>query len=199
VNISQDSDPERDPQHPVTASSWPGLEATTPTEVAVDPAVTAAFGAFYRRSAPRLVAFLRWQGASLPDAAECAQEALTLAFRGWLTIGNPHAWCRVVASRLYARRVADIEAPVEDPETAGTPLLPPGTDIDALEQRHDVLRLLAQLPARQRQVMAWTYDGATPTEIAEALRIRPDAVRGSLRKARTTLRQYLQDHGGEIR
>jgi RNA polymerase sigma factor (sigma-70 family) len=100
---------------------------------------------------------------------------------------------------LYVRRLAATEEVVDDPETAGTPLLPADTDIEALEQRHDVLRLLAQLPARQRQVMAWTYDGATPTEIADALRINPDAVRGSLKKARASLRQYLQDHGGEIR
>lgn len=202
MNTVEDADPERDPRRPVTASSGSlHLEAfTPPTEVPVDPAATAAFAAFYRESAPRLIAFLRWQGAPLPDAAECAQEALTLAFHKWSTIQQPHAWCRTVASRLYARRVADIEEePVDDPETVGTPLLPAGTDIDASwNNATNVLRLLARLPARQRQVMAWTYDGATPTEIAEALRISSDAVRGSLKKARASLRQYLQDPGGKI-
>lgn len=159
---------------------------------------TAGFTAFYRRSAPRLVAFLRWHGARLPDAAECAQEALAQAFQRWSTIKDPHAWCRRVSSRLYARRVASLEEPVENIETAGSPLLAPGTDVDTLEQRHAILRLLDRLPARQRQVMAWTYDGATPAEIADALQISPDAVRSNLKKARAALRNHLLDNGGEI-
>ena len=200
MNAVEDADPERDPGRPVTAASSPVTGASTPpTAAPVDPAAAAVFAAFYRESAPRLVAFLRWQGAPFPDAADCVQEALTLAFHKWSTIQQPHAWCRTVASRLYLRRLAATEEPVDDPETTGTPLLPPGTDFETLEQRHDVLRLLAQLPARQRQVMAWPYDGATPTELAEALRITPEAVRSSLKKARATLRQYLQNHGGETR
>ena len=155
------------------------------------PAQVEAFTAFYRGAAPKLVAFLRWQGAPLPDAADCAQEALTLAFREWSTLHQPYAWCRLVASRLYARRVATVhEHPVEDLDrAAGCPLVAPGTLLDDLEQRHTILALLDQLPPRQRQVMAWTYDGATPTEIAEALQITPEAVRSNLHKARTTLRR----------
>lgn len=196
MNAVDDADPERDPHLPATASAVPH---TNECVIELDLTIRSAFAVFYRKSAPRLVAFLRWQGAAFPDAADCAQEALTLAFHNWSTIREPHAWCRVVASRLYARQLAVTEEPVNDPETAGSLLLGSGTDIGALEQRHDVLRLLEQLPPRQRQVMAWTYDGATPTEIAETLQIKPEAVRGSLKKARVTLRRYLQDNGGEIR
>jgi len=159
----------------------------------------AEFVAFYKKAAPRLVAFLRCQGASLPDAAECVQEALTQALPPrWATIKYPHAWCRRVASRLYARRVGRLEDPVEDAEAAGSPLLAPGTDLEAFEQQHSVLRLLDRLPARQRQVMAWTYDGATPSEIATELQITPEAVRSNLKKARTALRNHLPEKGGEI-
>lgn len=158
----------------------------------------AEFVTFYKQAAPRLVAFLRWQGASLPDAAECAQEALTEALPPrWATIEYPYAWCRRVASRIYARRVGRLEEPVEDAEAAGSPLLTPGMDLEAFEQQHSVLRLLNRLPSRQRQVMAWTYDGATPSEIAAELQITPEAVRSNLKKARTALRNYLQQ-GGEI-
>lgn len=148
------------------------------------------FTAFYHESAARLVAFLRWQGASLPDAADCAQEALTQAFARWSTLTEPYAWCRVVASRGYARHLATLrECPTDDPDqVAGAPLLPSNTDVAAFENRHHVLGLLNRLPSRQRQVMAWTYDGATPTEIADTLRITPEAVRSNLHKARTTLR-----------
>jgi RNA polymerase sigma-70 factor (ECF subfamily) len=51
--------------------------------------------------------------------------------------------------------------------------------------------MIEQLPPRQRQVLAWTYDGATPTEIAEALQISPDAVRANLHKARAAMRRIL--------
>ena len=158
----------------------------------------AEFVEFYKQAAPRLVAFMRWQGASLPDAAECAQEALTESLPRWATIEYPYAWCRRVASRLYARRVARLEEPVEDAETAGSPLLAPGTGLEAFEQQHSVLRTLDRLPSRQRQVMAWTYDGATPSEIAAELQITPEAVRSNLKKARAALRNHLQENGGEI-
>jgi len=157
----------------------------------------AEFVEFYKQAAPRLVAFLRWQGASLPDAAECAQEALTEALSRWATIEHPRAWCRRAASRHYARRMARLEEPVEDAETAGSPLLAPGTDLDAFEQQHSVLRMLDRLPSRQRQVMAWTYDGAAHSEIAAELQITPEAVRSNLKKARAALRNHLQK-GGEI-
>jgi len=46
--------------------------------------------------------------------------------------------------------------------------------------------------------MAWTYDGATPSEIATELQITPEAVRSNLKKARTALRNHLPEKGGEI-
>ena len=159
----------------------------------------AAFTAFYRRTTPKLVAFLRWQGASLPDATDCVQDTMIAAFQQWPTLHTPAAWCRLVASRTYARRLASLhEDPVSDVETTGA-VLRSDADLDGLEQRHTVLRCLDRLPPRQRQVMAWIYDGATPTEVADALNLTPEAVRSTLYKARATLRAYLSDTGGELR
>jgi RNA polymerase sigma factor (sigma-70 family) len=160
-----------------------------------DPAV---FADAYRKLAPRLVAFLLWSGAPYADAAECAQEALVEAYRRWSSIEHPHAWCRKVASRLYARRLASLEDPTGDPGATGTPLLAEETPADIGDQHRQVLHVLAQLPLRQRQIMAWTYDGATPTEIADALKITPDAAHASLKKARATLRSHLDENGGEL-
>lgn len=42
--------------------------------------------------------------------------------------------------------------------------------------------------------MAWTYDGCTPTEIAEELKMNPEAVRSSLKKARATLKKLLKEN-----
>ncbi len=53
-------------------------------------------------------------------------------------------------------------------------------------------RGLASLPPRQREVMAWTMVGFTPTEIAEELKISREAVRASLMKARKTLRAFIE-------
>ncbi|MGH3824672.1 MAG: sigma-70 family RNA polymerase sigma factor [Pseudonocardiaceae bacterium] len=121
---------------------------------------------------------------------------MTRAYVRWSTILNPHAWCRLVASRLYADRLASLEEPAADIDTAGSPLLAANTDWDAFEQRHEILRLLEPLPLRQRQVMAWTYDGCTPAEIAEALKVTPEAVRSSLKKARAHLKMFLEAEGG---
>jgi len=141
------------------------------------------------------MAFLRWQGASVADAADCVQEAMIQAYVRWSTIRDPHAWCRLVASRRYAHRCASLEEPVADTDNAGSPLLAANTDWDAFEQRHQILRVLEQLPLRQRQVMAWTYDGCTPTEIAETLVMTPEAVRSSLLKARKKLKILLEGEG----
>ena len=84
------------------------------------------------------------------------------------------------------------ECPTDDLDhAAGAPILAPGTDLAALENHHYFLALLKNLPPRQRQVMAWTYDGATSTEIADTLKITTHAVRSNLYKARITLRELV--------
>ncbi|MFG2074585.1 sigma-70 family RNA polymerase sigma factor, partial [Nonomuraea maritima] len=48
----------------------------------------------------------------------------------------------------------------------------------------DLLQILTSLPIRQRQILAWTFAGYTPSEIADQLQMTPEAVRSSLKKAR---------------
>jgi RNA polymerase sigma factor (sigma-70 family) len=75
--------------------------------------------------------------------------------------------------------------------TEGTLLLPASVDAANWEEHHEILRLLNMLPPRQRQVVAWTFDGYSPAEIANELRITPEAVRASLFKARRTLAEHI--------
>jgi RNA polymerase sigma factor (sigma-70 family) len=152
------------------------------------------FSEFYRRFVPTLVAFLRWQGVPLRDAADVAQETMIEAYRLWSTIEHPQAWARRVASRMWARRLAAaVEEPVANPpDRLGLLAI---TDVAAWEQRHEVLRILDQLPARQRQVLAWRLDGYQPAEIAAELRMTADAVRSSLLKARRAVARQLRDGG----
>jgi len=174
-----------------SASSSPTLPATASGALRVlSPAEQATFVDFYRDSLPRLVAFLRWQGVPLVAAVDVAQETMVQAYRLWATIDHPPAWARRVASRIWARQIAcNAEDPVADiPERTslfGDP------DIVAWEQRHDVLQILDRLPARQRQVLAWTLDGYSRMEIAAELRMTAEAVRSSLAKARRALAASL--------
>jgi RNA polymerase sigma factor (sigma-70 family) len=144
-----------------------------------------------------------WSGSSCGRARSCqtpaelAQATMAEAYKYWSTIRMPEAWARRVASRALVRKTASVEDPVDE-IIEPSPLLPPLTNVLAWEQRHEVLRLLGLLPPRQRQVMAWSLQGFTPAEIAEELQITGEAVRASLKKARTTLAQHLGTTGDEL-
>jgi RNA polymerase sigma factor (sigma-70 family) len=157
----------------------------------------AAFSAFYRKFVPTLVAFLRWQGARLPDAADIAQNTMIKVYRHWSKIDHPEAWARRVASRTLARHIASIKEDLVEHLSERGSLLPASIDVETWEQRHEVLHVLDRLPSRQRQVMAWSLQGYTPAEIAIELQINPDAVRASLMKARRVLAAHLATAGDE--
>ena len=149
------------------------------------------FDTFYREFLPTLVGFLVWQGAG-SDAQDMAQEAMTRAYRAWDQVQNPAAWTRTVAFRAWLRHRDDVR------ELAGP--VPDRADDDVTgqerwEQHDPVLRLLARLPDRQRQVLAWSVDGYTPTEIAAELDLTPDNVRQNLSKARRSLQRWLAEEG----
>jgi RNA polymerase sigma factor (sigma-70 family) len=169
--------------------SEPKVVAHAATEVATR---CAEFSTFYREQTPGLVTFLRWHGAPLTEAADLAQDAMIKAFLRWGTLTTPKAWIRTVASReLIRRRVTVREDPVLMVPEPVPSLMRPDADLAAFEERHQVLRFLALLPSRQRQVLAWTFDGYEPTEIAAELGITPEAVRASLKKARRALADHV--------
>jgi RNA polymerase sigma factor (sigma-70 family) len=159
----------------------------------------AEFSKFYIENVPRLVAFLVCEGVSVIDAADCVQETLIAALPPvWATLEYPYAWCRRVAHRkacdLGQRRR---EAPFADPELAGLPLVAAGIGVENFESNHEFLGWLARLGGgKQREVLAWAYDGATPVEIAAELGMDPATVRSTLRNARAALRR-LRAEGGE--
>jgi RNA polymerase sigma factor (sigma-70 family) len=158
-----------------------------------------AFAEFYLQFMPSLVRFLRWQGAPLADATDIAQETMLQLYRYWSSVRAPAAWARQVASRRLGRHIADgprerlVDDVVLDDVSASSLLAV--SDIRVLEQRYDVLRLLDKLPSRQRQVLAWTYEGYTPAEIAEELQLTPEAVRANLYKARRAAAAYVRGDG----
>jgi RNA polymerase sigma-70 factor (ECF subfamily) len=157
------------------------------------------FSKFYVENVPRLVAFLVCEGVSVSDAADCVQETLIDALPPvWATLEYPYAWCRRVAHWKACDLVQrQREVPFADLELVGSPLLAPALDVESFEASHEFLRRLARLGSdRQRQILAWTYDGATPAEIAAELGMHPATVRSTLRNARAALRR-LRAEGGE--
>ena len=141
---------------------------------------------------PALIGFMMVYGARPTVVAEVvAQEAMLQAYRSWDAIDTPRKWIRTVAERIWQRQYAQGKVEVaydELPESVG--LLTP-TDAYEIEDRHVVLSLLRELPLGQRAVMAYHYDGFTPTEIAAQLGKPPGTVRATLRDARAALRRRL--------
>jgi RNA polymerase sigma-70 factor (ECF subfamily) len=150
--------------------------------------VAEEFTVFYRGHLPRLVRFLVLDGAPLALAADLAQEVMAALWRGWDTVESPWPWTRTAASRAWIRyRTKVTELPTDIVESS--PLIS-AEDAAAVEVRHDLLRLLRLLTPRERQVMARTYDGDTPAEIAAELGITEATVRSTQRNARRTMAEH---------
>lgn len=174
-----------------------GAPGTTPTapaqpDSAADPRPQdVEFALFYERDFVRLVAFLTVQGAKPWVATDIAQEAMIEAYRKWDMIDSPRAWVRTVASRKWWRTIElnEREALADSPHESQ--LLSPQASAE-IEAGHTFLAMVRDLPLNQRQVLAWTYDGYQPTEIAALLNKDPATVRSTLRDARAAMRKRHQ-------
>ncbi|MFJ9690767.1 RNA polymerase sigma factor [Kitasatospora sp. NPDC101183] len=155
------------------------------------------FAYFYRRFIGRLTAFLMWQGASAALAADLAQDTMIKAYERWDRIQSPEAWSRRVASRELVRAFSQVEESIDDLSLEPTSLLPAPNDAAEWEKEQEILHLLRDLPARQRQIFAWTLDGYKPAEIAAELGLKATAVRASLFKARLALSSRMSDREGD--
>jgi RNA polymerase sigma-70 factor (ECF subfamily) len=163
------------------------------------------FSAFYHAERIPLVRFVMLLGADPDTAEDAVQTAFTRAFPVWRTIRFPHAWLRKAAQNEYfmhcrttARETSLDAAPeraVGGPAGISAAL--------ALEQEADTRQFLAggiaDLPPKQRQVMAWTWDGFSDTEIAEQLGDSEAAVRMNRSRAMKNLRRSLANEGREAR
>jgi RNA polymerase sigma-70 factor (ECF subfamily) len=154
------------------------------------------FDTFYRAECKSLVRFVMWLGCSDAGTAEdIAQTAFIRAFPAWETIQFLQAWLRKVAQNEYARycraaaRETSLDAePGQADRQAGT------SAAMALEQQsdtRDLLAAIADLPPKQRQVMAWHWDGFSDAETAVALGDSTEAVRKNRNRAMKKLRRSL--------
>lgn len=150
------------------------------------------FSDFYRRTIRPLVAFLINQGARPHVAPDIAQDTMAKAYRRWADLREPRAWVHKVAARALSRAAAagaeDLVEQIPEP----TALLPCPDAIAEWESRYDMLPVLRSLPARQREVLAWTLAGYKPSDIADHLGVPSETVRGNLAKARRAAAAYLE-------
>jgi RNA polymerase sigma factor (sigma-70 family) len=158
------------------------------------------FNAFYHAERVNLVRFVMFLGADPDTAEDVVQTAFTQAFPVWYTIRFPQAWVRKAAQNVYfmhcraAARETSLDAALgrADRSTGVSAAL-------ALEQQAHTRQFLATgiagLPPKQRQVMAWTWDGFSDAEIAEQLRDSEATVRKNRSRAMKNLRRLLADEG----
>ncbi|WP_410673289.1 RNA polymerase sigma factor [Amycolatopsis sp. cmx-4-68] len=152
------------------------------------------FDAFFRADFPGLVAFLCKAGFEVETARDAAAEAMLHALEAWPTLEDPRAWVRRVAGRLLDG-TGEARA---DWTRAGDPQ--DDEKLAALVDQHaGLIGLLASLPGQQRMVLAWSLDGFTPAQIAQALRIAPATVRSNLRHVRERLRRHRAAPPGDQR
>lgn len=161
------------------------------------------FDAFYDAERRALVRFVMFLGCADAGAAEdIAQTAFTRAFAVWSTIRFHRAWLRKVAQNEYLRycRGAARETSLDaDPGRADR--LAGLSAAMAMEQQAVTREVLADglagLPPKQRQVMAWHWDGFSDAEIAAEIGDSVTAVRKNRNRAVKNLRQSLAHVGRE--
>lgn len=153
------------------------------------------FAEFYRAEYLRVLLFLRKQGASWEDGWDATQSAFLDALRHWDGIEHRRSWVRTVATRAYMKaqmRVAEDNARALRSEWAAPSWLDTAIMPD---EENRVIEAIASLPPRQRQVMAWHYDGYTNQEIAQILSISADDVASNLYQARRRLKEWVDRQG----
>ncbi|MFE0045227.1 RNA polymerase sigma factor [Streptomyces albireticuli] len=153
------------------------------------------FDAFFRSDYRKLIGFLRFIGATREEAEDSASAAMIKALECWTGIEHPLAWVRKTAERHYLRSAArDLDAParaVRGGWAVGESS--PGPDSPSRHEEEEVLALMSNLGYKQRQVIAYTYDGFSPSEIAEITGDIAATVRSNLRSARENLYRILQE------
>lgn len=161
-----------------------------------------SFVEFFRAEFTRVVGFMMQGGASQADAEDAAQEAFVKARCHWATIDSPRAWVRQVAWHAHLKCLNRMKREQELAPGAEWTSGAKAVNSDKLEEKATVLRLIAALPPRQRQVMAWHFDDYSHADIARFTGLTLEAVAANLYQARKALKRMLRaelENGDEVR
>lgn len=153
------------------------------------------FRALYASHARAVLGYALRRTDSSDDAADVVAETFLVAWRrpGAVPVGaEARPWLFGVARRTLAnlhrgrRRRDDLAQRLRRDLRAVLP-----DHADEVAGTADTTRLLSRLPAKDREILTLTaWEQLTPSEIAEALQMSPNAVRLRLSRARTKLREW---------
>ncbi|BCM68398.1 hypothetical protein EASAB2608_03732 [Streptomyces sp. EAS-AB2608] len=176
-----------------TVTSWRRLLETAKREYSVSTErFEEEFESVFKRSLHRLVGFLITAGARRVDAEDAVQMAFIELAKVWDSVEHPIAWVRRVSFRMWTKitgksRLYELSEDVPDSTRPDAS--------DELVEQSQVVLFLRKLPPLQQTVMAFAYDGCSPTETAEAMGMSPANVRQNLHRARANLASILNAEG----
>ena len=186
------------------AAAWPPGPAVAGGGLSVlsEIVTNVEFDAFYALERTALIRFVMYLGCADADTAEdITHAAFTRAFAAWATIRFPTAWVRKVAQNEYFRycQAAARETPLDAASADGAQrVLSAAMALDhQTGLREGLATAISELPPKQRQVMAWHWDGFSDGEIAIQLGDSEVAVRKNRSRALKNLRRYLDETGRE--
>jgi len=148
------------------------------------------FEAWYRGSAPRLVAALAVVAGDADVGREAAAEACTRALERWARVGamdSPEAWAHTVGVNLIRRRWRRAAVERRLAATPGSAGAPPSLT-------PELWQAVRTLPLRQRQAIALRYVlDLSQRQVADAMGIAPGTAAATLTTARRHLRALLHE------
>ncbi|MGC4959783.1 RNA polymerase sigma factor [Actinomadura citrea] len=160
---------------------------------------TDSFDDYYRSDLTTLTRFLLHLGASIEDAQDVAQEAMMAVLNSWRYVDDPQAYARAAAKTIFMRRIGKAKRDQDAAKRAWTPEQHRSPFVSFAAEAESVMQMLRTLPLEQREVMAWTIDGYSPRQIAQATNQNPATVRSHLRHARASLKNQLARHRNTTR
>lgn len=158
-----------------------------------------AFEDLYRSHARPVLGFALRRTQRPDDAAEVLSEVMLTAWRRWGDVPKDRRearlWLYAVAYRVLAnqRRSASRRSSLGDKLQRELGRLTSQEIEDSVANRDMVMRALARLPKREREILLLSaWEGLQPIEIASVLRLNEATTRSRLHRARMRLRDELE-------
>jgi RNA polymerase sigma factor (sigma-70 family) len=130
------------------------------------------------------------------EAEEVMQDAFLLVWERWDRVGSlsdPVGYLYRTAMNVFRSRVRRAKTAIR----LAVGFLPVDDELAKVEEREDVLRILAPLTPRQRAAVVLTdLLGLTSEQAGAALRIKASTVRVLVARARAALRKELGEMNG---
>ena len=187
--------------HPAGAARPPDTRRPAGPPDAGPEGAAAAVGALYESSALGLIRMAYVMLGDLPSAEDVVQEAFCGLYRRWDRLASTDGALYYVRAsvlngcRSALRRRAVRRGFVQHQTLAGEP---PAASAETValggEERQEVIRALARLPHRQREVLVLRFYAELPDEqIARVMGIRPGTVRSTAFRALDALGRALKE------